>query len=77
MKDKKVNYKLLGLLTLLSKHNEGENHRYIYHKDILLNKDIFETLSKNKMDTIIRNIKKLTKIEGDLVVAKTTKQVRI
>ena len=74
MKDKKLNYKLLGMLTLLSKHNPNENHRYIYHKDVLLNKDMFETLSKNKMDTIIRNIKKLTKIEGDLVVAKTTEQ---
>lgn len=72
LKDKKCNYKILGLLTLLSKHTKGENHRYIYHKDVMLNKDMLETLSGNKMDAIIKTIKKLIKLEGDLIIAKTT-----
>ena len=70
MKDKKCDYNLLVILTLLSKYSLGEDHRYIYKDDILLNKDKIENLSKRKINTIIKNVRKLSRLEGNAVVAK-------
>ena len=61
MKNKKCDYKTLAIMTLHSNHTPSENHRYVYKKDILLNKEEIESLSKNQIDTICRNIKKLCK----------------
>jgi len=58
MKNKKCDYKTYCLMTLLSKYTEGENHRYLYEDDIILNKNNVEELSKTKVDTIKRNMKK-------------------
>lgn len=70
MQDKKCDYNLLVILTLLSKYKVGEDHRYIYKDDILLNKDKIENLSKRKINTIIKNVRKLSKLEGNAVIAK-------
>lgn len=70
MKNKKCDYKTYCLMTLLSKYTEGENHRYLYEDDIILNKNNVEELSKTKVETIKRNMKKISKLENNLVVAK-------
>lgn len=70
MKNKKCDYKLLSTLTLLSKYNTGEDHRYIYKDDIILNKDKVEMLSGKKINTVIKNVRKLSKLEGNAVIAK-------
>lgn len=72
MKNKKCDYKTLAIMTLHSNHTPSENHRYVYKKDILLNKEEIESLSKNQIDTICRNIKKLCKLESKIVEAKST-----
>lgn len=72
MKNKKCDYKTLAIMTLYSNFNQDEDHRYIYKNDIILNKDEIETLSKNKIDTIMRNVKKLCKLESKVVEAKNT-----
>lgn len=74
MKDKKCDYKTLAIMTIYSNVNldANEKHRYIYKKDILLNKDEIETLSNRKIDTICRNVKKLCKLESKVVEAKNT-----
>ena len=74
MKNKKCDYKLLTLLTLFSKHTPNENHRYIYKNDIIANKDIFEKMTKTKIETVFRNVRKLSKLEGNLVYAKNTNE---
>ena len=71
IQDKKCDYKLLSALTLLSKYNNGEDHRYIYKDDIILNKNKIESLSKRKINTVIKNVRKLSKLEGNAVVAKS------
>lgn len=71
IQDKKCDYKLLSTLTLLSKYNVGEDHRYIYKDDIILNKNKIESLSKRKINTVIKNVRKLSKLEGNAVVAKS------
>ena len=70
MRNKKYDYKTYCLMTLLSKHNKGENHRYLYEDDVLLNKDNIEELSKTKIETIKRNMKKISKLENNLVISK-------
>lgn len=70
MKDKKCDYNTYGLMTLFSKYTKGEDHRYITEDDLILNQSKIEEYSKNKFDTVKRNIKKLAKLESSLVVAK-------
>lgn len=72
MKDKKCDYKTLAIMTLYSSKNKYEDHRYIYKNHILLNKDEIESLSKNKINTVCRNIKKLCKLSNGLIEAKNT-----
>lgn len=75
MKDKLCDYDTLAIITLYSKFNVNEKDkgkRFIYKDKILLNKDEIENLSNKKIDTVIRNIKKLSKLESRLVEAKNT-----
>ena len=83
IKDKKMDYETLGLITLYSNykgevvcHNEGlsiseaEYHRYIYEKgnnSINSNMKNMEKISKNKRRNIKRNIKKLTECNNRVV----------
>ena len=70
IQDKKCDYQLLFILTLLSRHSKGENHRYIFKDDIVINKELIEKYSKRKINTIIKNIRKLSKLEGNAVIGK-------
>lgn len=74
MKNKKCDYKTLAIMTYYSNYNNynKENHRYVYKNDILLNKDEIEGWSKNKIETVCRNIKKLCKLENNIIEAKNT-----
>ena len=83
IKDKKMDYETLGLITLYSNYkgevvcdNEGlsisevEYHRYIYERgsnSINSNMRNMEKLSKNKRRNIKRNIKKLTECNNKVV----------
>ena len=83
IKDKKMDYETLGLITLYSNYKsetvceeEGlsisdvEYHRYIYEKgsnSINSNMKNMEKLSKNKRRNIKRNIKKLTECNNKVV----------
>ena len=83
IKDKKMDYETLGLITLYSNYKsetvceeEGlsisdvEYHRYIYEKgsnSINSNMRNMEKLSKNKRRNIKRNIKKLTECNNKVV----------
>ena len=57
IQDKKCDYKLLSTLTLLSKYNNGEDHRYIYKDDIILNYDFEMDLLNLMSDIKINNNK--------------------
>ena len=83
IKDKKMDYETLGLITLYSNYkgevvcdNEGlsigevEYHRYIYERgsnSINSNMKNMEKISKNKRRNIKRNIKKLTECNNKVV----------
>ena len=83
IKDKKMDYETLGLITLYSNYkgevvcdNEGlsisevEYHRYIYERgsnSINSNMRNMEKISKNKRRNIKRNIKKLTECNNRVV----------
>lgn len=83
IKDKKMDYEALGLITLYSNYKgeavcdengygyeEVEYHRYIYEKgnnSINSNMENMEKLSKNKRRNIKRNIKKLTECNNKVV----------
>ena len=72
MKNKRCDYSTYIIVTLFSKHTEGENHRYITEDDMKKNKYKMEDCGKVKFETLKRNIKKLSDLEGDLVVDKIT-----
>lgn len=72
IRNKKIDYKTLALLSVNSnykseevcrqfgiEYNPNENYRYLYKNSIRENKEELEKLSKWKLDTIQRNIKKL------------------
>ena len=83
IKDKKMDYEALGLITLYSNYKgeavcdengygyeEVEYHRYIYEKgsnSINSNMKNMEKISKNKRRNIKRNIKKLTECNNRVV----------
>lgn len=70
MKNKKYNYNTYATVTLFSKHTKGENHRYIMEDDMEKNKYKMEDCSKVKFETLKENIKKLSRLEGNLVTDK-------
>ena len=78
--DKKMDYELLGAITLISNRKseyiEGLNitdtevHRYIYEKgdnSILSNKEFLEEISGYKWDTIKRKLRKIASCGNDVV----------
>jgi hypothetical protein len=78
MQNKKCDYKTLAIMTLYSKmtpkeqqekEEHEENYRYVYKNNIIEFTDEVEELSKNKIDTVIKNMRKLSKLEGNLVTA--------
>lgn len=81
--DKHCNYKTLAIMTLYSNYNNNiedgsqEQHRYIYRDKIIEFTDEIEELSQNKINTILRNIKKLSNLSGHLVIASKTQDNKI
>lgn len=81
--DKHCNYKTLAIMTLYSNYNNDiedgsqEQHRYVYKDKIIEFTDEIEELSQNKINTILRNIKKLSNLSGHLVIASKTQDNRI
>jgi hypothetical protein len=74
-----IDYKTYAIITLFSKYNNGENQfgdyecsRYIYKNNIINNQEEIEKLSKNKLNTVLRNVRKLAKMDNNLVVAINT-----
>ena len=79
IKDKKMDYKTLGIMTIFSNRksevvardiSEAEAHRYLYEKgnnSIWSNRKEIEKLSGNKIKTIRANMNKLVKCGNDVV----------
>lgn len=47
--------------------SEYDQDRYIYENRIIKNKELVEQYSKTKINTFIRNVRKLAKIEGGII----------
>ena len=88
MKDKKVNFLNYCILVYFSnyqgdkemKNFEGtfDTHRYIYEDKILKNKEEIEYYSKTKVQTFIRNAKKLATLSnGEIVSVRKTNEGKI
>lgn len=78
MKNKSCDYKTLAIMTLYSNmtpkdvlYNKGEDesYRYIYKNKIIKFTDEIEDLSGNKINTIIKNMRKLSQLESRLISA--------
>ena len=80
IKDKKMDYEVLGLITLFSNYNSKENHRYLYEKgynSLYSNLDKMEEISNNKKRNIKRGIKKLTECDNEVVAICEDKEGRM
>ena len=88
MRDKKVNFLNYCILVYFSnyqgdyeiKNFEGtfDTHRYIYEDKILKNKNEIEHYSKTKIQTFIRNAKKLATLSnGEIVSVRKTNEGKI
>lgn len=88
MKDKKVNYLNYCILIYYSnfqnthddKFDNGnyDTHRFIYEDQIIKNKDEIEKFSKTKIETFIRNARKLSKLTDEsMVTVDRTKEGKI
>lgn len=84
LKDRKVDLKTYSLMVLYSncqtkeqREEVEEMYRFLYYNKIIDNSEEMEELSKWKLDTIKRNIKKLAKLENRLVMADRTKDGKI
>lgn len=82
MGDKKCDYKTLAIMTLYSNrkpHDEdtNEQYRFIYRNKVIEFTNEIEQLSKNKMNTVLRNIKKLSNLTGNLVNASRNDEGKI
>ncbi len=75
LKNKSCDYNTLAIMTLYSNANltnDDEYQRYVYLNKIYKNQKEIEKLSKNKINTIAKNIRKLSKLENKLVEARNT-----
>ena len=86
IQNKKCDYKTLAIMTLYSNmtpkemlYEEGtdEIYRYVYKDKIIKFTDEIEKLSKNKINTIIKNMRKLSKLDNRLVNACKSKEGKI
>lgn len=86
IKDKKCDYKTLAIMTLYSNRVPDEiqeqnavyeTSRFIYKNKIIKFTDEIEELSGNKVKTICDNMRKLSKLENNLIVACKTKNEEI
>ena len=86
MQDKKCDYKTLAIMTLYSNHTPIEHqhetgnyepYRYLYRDKIIEFTEEIEGLSKNKISTVLKNMKKLSTISDDFVLAYKNKNEKI
>ena len=79
--NKKVDYKVLMLMTLLSNvqlHKEAletgneERWRYLYRNKLKEYKDLVESLSQTKLNTVLRTIKKMEKLDCKVIAVRKT-----
>lgn len=87
MQNKKCDYKTLAIMTLYSnmtpieeqdKTGVYERYRFLYRNRIIKFTEEIETLSNNKIKTVLNNIKKISDLENNtLVNAATTKDGKI
>lgn len=86
MQDKHCDYKTLAIMTLYSnitpmkdQHETGiyEDYRFLYKNRIIKFTEEIEYISNNKINTIIKNMRKLSQLDGDLVTAYKNKNEEI
>lgn len=77
---KNIDYMTYGIITYFSnrtKTEEGEDDggelfRWVYKNKLIDNSEEIEKLSKNKFNTVMKNVRKLSKMDNNLVVAKNS-----
>lgn len=84
--DKGVNYKILMLMTLLSNvqlykdildTGNEETWRYLYRNKLKECKDLVESLSQTKLNTVLRTIKKMEKLDCNVIAIRKTENNEI
>lgn len=68
MKNKQINYVPIIIPLPYSRYKKGEKHRYVYENELYENKEEIEFLSKRKVETIIKNLRKMSKMDSPLEV---------
>lgn len=68
--DKKMDYKTFAIAMLYSKYNNQNVWHFLYEKTLDENQMEIEGLSKTKINTIKRNIKKLEKLDNHVIQRK-------
>ena len=68
MKNKQINYVPIIIPLPYSRYKKGEKHRYSYESELYKNKDEIEFLSGRKIETIIKNLRKISKMDSPLDV---------
>lgn len=68
--DKKMDYKTFAIAMLYSKYNNQNVWHFLYEKTLDENQMEIEGLSKNKINTIKRNIRKLEKLDNHVIQRK-------
>lgn len=75
---KNLDYMTLGIITYYSNRTQQdpneiidteELYRWVYKNKLIDNSDEIEKLSKNKFNTVMRNVRKLAKMDNNLVIA--------
>lgn len=76
---KNIDYMTYGIITYFSNRTKaeksedtGELFRWIYKNKMIEKQEEIEKLSKNKFNTVMKNVRKLAKMENNLVVAKNS-----
>lgn len=77
---KNIDYMTYGIITYFSNRtapdeegvDSGDLFRWVYKDKLIKNSEEIEKLSKNKFNTVMRNVRKLSKMDNNLVVAKNS-----
>lgn len=76
---KNIDYMTYGIITYFSNKtmedeivDTEELYRWVYKNKLIKNSDEIEKLSKNKFNTVMRNVRKLARMDNDLVVARNS-----
>lgn len=80
IRDKDMDYEVLGLITLFSLRSHNDNYRYLYDKgqnSLTSNMEEMEKMSQNKRRNIKRAIKKLSECDNDVVAICEDKKGRM